>query len=144
MARKSTEKESLKEAKMVGKTGIGANQDKTGTAKAKASGKPNGKNGGAQPEAQKTKNKAARGVTGPKPDDKDPVDKKTIHALIEKGQKQGYLSYDEINKALPEDMFSTEQMDDTLILFDKMNVKIVDEEKAEYFDGQKESRGKSG
>ena len=28
MARKSTEKESLKEAKMVGKTGIGVNQDK--------------------------------------------------------------------------------------------------------------------
>ncbi len=48
MARKSTEKESLKEAKMVGKTGIGVNQDKKGPAKTKASGKPNGKNGEAQ------------------------------------------------------------------------------------------------
>ncbi len=58
MARKSTEKESPKEAKMVGKTDIGANQGKTGTAKAKASGKPNSKNGGSA--AGSTKNPKKR------------------------------------------------------------------------------------
>ncbi len=63
--------------------------------------------------------------------------------MIEKGQKQGYLSYDEINKALPEDMFSTEQMDDTLILFDKMNVKIVDEEKQNILTAKKKAVGKA-
>ena len=53
------------------------------------------------------------------------------------------MSYDEINKALPEEMFSTEQMDDTLILFDKMNVKIVDEEKQNILTVKKKVAGKT-
>ncbi|MBW1866919.1 MAG: RNA polymerase sigma factor RpoD [Deltaproteobacteria bacterium] len=89
----------------------------------------------------KTKKKRPRGKTGRKQGDKNAIDKKAMNKLILKGQKQGYLSYDEINKALPEDMLSTEQIDDTLILFDKLNIKIVDEEKQSILKIKKKASG---
>lgn len=54
---------------------------------------------------------------------------KALEKLIVKGKKQGFLTYDEINDALPEDMLSLEQIDETLIMFNEMDIKIVDEKK---------------
>ncbi|MDX2500910.1 MAG: RNA polymerase sigma factor RpoD [Deltaproteobacteria bacterium] len=51
---------------------------------------------------------------------------KAIKVLLTKGKKQGFLTYDEINKALPEDMLSPEQIDETLMLFDTNNIEVVD------------------
>jgi RNA polymerase primary sigma factor len=51
---------------------------------------------------------------------------KVIKSLISKGKKQGYLTYDEINEVLPEDLLSPEQIDDTLMLFDANNIEVVD------------------
>ena len=56
------------------------------------------------------------------------IPKKTLEKLISKGKKQGFLTYDEINKALPDDMLS-EQIDETFIMFDNHNIKIIDEKK---------------
>jgi RNA polymerase primary sigma factor len=42
------------------------------------------------------------------------LEKATHHALKEllaKGKKQGFLTYDEINEMLPDDMLSSEQID---------------------------------
>ncbi len=58
--------------------------------------------------------------------------KKTEEALkklVKKGKKQGFLTYDEINDALPEDMLSPEQIDDTLTLFDDLEIEIDDGKK---------------
>jgi RNA polymerase primary sigma factor len=52
---------------------------------------------------------------------------KTIKALVSKGKKQGYLTYDEINEMLPKDMLSVEQIDETLMLFYASNIEVVDE-----------------
>ncbi len=57
------------------------------------------------------------------------ITKKALKSLITKGKKQGYLTYDEINKALPEVMFSLEQIDETLIMFDDHDIEIIDEKK---------------
>ena len=54
---------------------------------------------------------------------------KTLEKLISKGKQKGFLTYDEINKALPEDMFSLEQIDETLIMFNDLNIEIIDEKK---------------
>jgi RNA polymerase primary sigma factor len=54
---------------------------------------------------------------------------KTLEKLISKGKQKGFLTYDEINKALPEDMFSLEQIDETLIMFNELNIEIIDEKK---------------
>ncbi len=55
------------------------------------------------------------------------VSEKAMKALIAQGKKQGFLTYDEINGALPDDMLSGEQMDETLIMFDDLGIDIIDE-----------------
>jgi RNA polymerase primary sigma factor len=55
------------------------------------------------------------------------VDKTAIAELLSKGKKQGYLTYDEINELLPEDMLSPDQIDETLMLFDDNGIEVVDE-----------------
>ncbi len=55
------------------------------------------------------------------------VNKKAIQELLTKGKKQGFLTYDEINELLPEDMLSPEQIDETLMLFDDNGIEVVDE-----------------
>ena len=55
--------------------------------------------------------------------------KRAIMALLKKGKKQGYLTYDEINELLPENMLSPEQIDETFMMFDDNEIQIVDEKK---------------
>jgi RNA polymerase primary sigma factor len=55
------------------------------------------------------------------------INKKSLKELIARGSKQGYLTYDEINEVIPEDMLSTEQIEETLMLFDDHDIEIVDE-----------------
>jgi RNA polymerase primary sigma factor len=62
-------------------------------------------------ETQKNKNKATP---------------KAIKILLTKGKKQGYLTYDEINELLPEDMLYPEQIDETLMLFYANNIEIIE------------------
>ena len=57
------------------------------------------------------------------------IDKKIINELIKKGRDQGYLTYDEINQVLPDEALSSEQIDDTLMIFDEMDIEILAEEK---------------
>ena len=59
------------------------------------------------------------------PDQK--VSKKVIQDLLAKGKKQGFLTYDEINEVLPEDMLSPDMIDETLMLFDDNGIEVVDE-----------------
>ncbi|WP_410287493.1 RNA polymerase sigma factor RpoD [Desulfosarcina sp.] len=53
-------------------------------------------------------------------------DQKALKALIEKGKEQGSLTYDEINEALPNEMMSSEMIDDTLMMFDDMDIEIIE------------------
>ncbi|MCU0558897.1 MAG: RNA polymerase sigma factor RpoD [Desulfobacterales bacterium] len=55
------------------------------------------------------------------------VDKRAVQELLAKGKKQGFLTYDEINEILPEDMLSPDQIDETLMLFDDNGIDVVDE-----------------
>ncbi|MDY6791017.1 MAG: RNA polymerase sigma factor RpoD [Thermodesulfobacteriota bacterium] len=55
--------------------------------------------------------------------------KKDLKKLITKANKQGYLTYEEINEAMSGYMLSTEQIDETFISLGKYNIKIIDEKK---------------
>jgi RNA polymerase primary sigma factor len=55
-------------------------------------------------------------------------DEKALKALIEKGKEHGSLTYDEINKALPNEMMSSEMIDDTLMMFDDMDIEIIEKQ----------------
>jgi RNA polymerase primary sigma factor len=58
------------------------------------------------------------------------ITSKTITDLILKGKEKGSLSYDDINRALPEDMIASEQLDETLMIFDELDIDILDEKAA--------------
>jgi len=54
-------------------------------------------------------------------------DRKEIKKLVEQGKKQGYLTYDEINQALPPDMVSSEQIENVMGLLEELGVEVVDD-----------------
>jgi RNA polymerase primary sigma factor len=61
-----------------------------------------------------------------KKDAKD-MDETATKALIAQGKRNGFLSYDEINDALPDDMMSAEKIDETLMLFEDLGIDIIDD-----------------
>jgi RNA polymerase primary sigma factor len=60
---------------------------------------------------------------------KKEISQKMLEKLISKGKQKGFLTYDEINKALPEEMLSLEQIDETLIMLNDLDIEIIDEKK---------------
>ena len=53
---------------------------------------------------------------------------KELKELIAMGKNRGFLTYDEVNNHLPTDLFSTEQIDDVMIMFSDLDIEIVDNE----------------
>ena len=64
---------------------------------------------------------------------------KILEELVKRGKAQGFLTYDEINAALPEALMSPDQIDDTLMMFDEYDIEVIDEKK-----GILKAQGKSG
>jgi RNA polymerase primary sigma factor len=50
-----------------------------------------------------------------------------IKAMIEKGKKKGYLTYEEMNADLPEDLVSPARLDTLLTALDEMGISLIDE-----------------
>lgn len=76
--------------------------------------------------------KSARGNAGSK-NAKKPMTitrtdiKEGIKPLVSLGRKKGYLTYEEVNSFLPEEVTSGDQIDKILNLFDEMDIEVVDE-----------------
>ena len=51
-----------------------------------------------------------------------------IKTLIAEGKKKGFLTYEELNKALPSDYTTPEQLEEIHAIFDQMDIAIVDSE----------------
>ncbi|SNS58633.1 RNA polymerase sigma factor RpoD [Sphingopyxis indica] len=49
-----------------------------------------------------------------------------VKKLIARGKKRGYLTYDELNEALPQDQMSSEQIEDIMSAISDMGVNIVE------------------
>ncbi|WP_414696371.1 RNA polymerase sigma factor RpoD [Parasphingorhabdus sp.] len=60
-----------------------------------------------------------------------------IKKLLSKAKKRGYITYDELNEAMPQDQMSSEQIEDVMSAISDMGVKIVenDDEGAEEMGG---------
>ncbi|MDE2484683.1 MAG: RNA polymerase sigma factor RpoD [candidate division NC10 bacterium] len=52
--------------------------------------------------------------------------KEGIKPLVSLGRKKGYLTYDEVNSFLPEEVTSGDQIDKILNLFEEMDIEVVD------------------
>ena len=48
--------------------------------------------------------------------------------MIAAGKEKGYLTLDEVNEALPEEIVTAEKLDDMMMIFDEMDIEIVDSE----------------
>jgi RNA polymerase primary sigma factor len=56
---------------------------------------------------------------------KDP--EQQIKMLIKKGEKKGYLTYEEMNENLPDDVISPTRLDKLLATLDEMGISLIDE-----------------
>jgi len=72
--------------------------------------------------------------------------KATLKKLITKGKEKGYITYDQLNNALPQDEFSSEQIEDAMSMIAELGINVIeadeiDEEEAENsesFEGEAE------
>lgn len=77
---------------------------------------------------------------------KKEIDKKEIKKLIRKGKKKGHLTYDEVNNLLPQEVVSSEDIDNILVMLGNMDIQIVPSEESlhekEAGEGRKKVSGK--
>ena len=52
-----------------------------------------------------------------------------VKQLIERGNEHGYITYDELNAALPQDKNSSEQIEDIMAMISEMGINVVEEER---------------
>ncbi len=72
--------------------------------------------------------------------DNQTAEKEKFNELITKGKLQGYLTYDQISEVLPEEMMSPEQIDETLLWFDDLDIEVVEKKKQKFSpDSKKDS-----
>src|ERR1700761_8024271 len=70
-----------------------------------------------------------------------------IKKMVARGKERGYLTYDELNAALPQDQVSSEQIEDTMTMLSELGINVVENEDAEEpaaadsEDGEAEARG---
>ncbi|HYV65009.1 MAG TPA: sigma-70 family RNA polymerase sigma factor, partial [Myxococcales bacterium] len=64
--------------------------------------------------------------SGKKPGGKA-TDRKEVRDLLAMGRDKGFLTYDEVNDALPADIVSSDQIDDVMSMFGDNDIAIVDE-----------------
>jgi RNA polymerase primary sigma factor len=54
-----------------------------------------------------------------------------VRKMIAKAKARGYVTYDELNKVLPSDKTSSEQIEDTMALLNEMGINVIESEEAE-------------
>ena len=54
----------------------------------------------------------------------------SVKKLLAKAKRRGFLTYDELNAALPQDQMSSEQIEDVMSAINDMGVKIVESDEA--------------
>ena len=54
-----------------------------------------------------------------------------VKGLIDLGKEKGFLTYDEVNDVLPPEVTSPEAIDDIMVLFNEMDIEILDSDAAE-------------
>ena len=57
-----------------------------------------------------------------------------LKQLITKGKKHGYLTYEELNDALPEGAVSPDQIDKMIMVFDELDIAVIDGSKIRVFE----------
>ena len=62
-----------------------------------------------------------------------------VKSLIEKGKERGYITMEELNKVLPPEKESSEQIEDILSGISDMGISIISESETDSFDAEEDS-----
>src|SRR5580693_6813671 len=54
-----------------------------------------------------------------------------IKKMVARGKERGYLTYDELNAALPTEQVSSEQIEDTMTMLSELGINVVENEDVE-------------
>src|SRR6267142_4603433 len=54
-----------------------------------------------------------------------------IKKMVARGKERGYLTYDELNAALPQDQVSSEQIEDTMTMLSELGVNVIESEESD-------------
>src|SRR5437879_3259157 len=54
-----------------------------------------------------------------------------IKKMVLRGKERGYLTYDELNAALPQDQVSSEQIEDTMTMLSELGINVIESEEGE-------------
>jgi RNA polymerase primary sigma factor len=65
-----------------------------------------------------------------------------VSALLEMGVSKGYITYEELNERLPDEVVSPDKLDSLLMMIDEMGIKLIDEADIEEFERGNSSRSK--
>jgi RNA polymerase primary sigma factor len=85
------------------------------------------KNGAAGPDA-------AQPGTPPKEDSDAPLldlSDAAVRKMITRAKQRGYVTYDELNRVLPSDKVSSEQIEDTMSMLNEMGINVIESEEQE-------------
>ena len=91
--------------------------------------------GGEEEESEKTETAEVEDDKEVEADDEDEADdlditeRTEVKALMERGREKGFLTYDEVNDALPSDIVSSDQIDDVMSMFGEHDIEVVDDAK---------------
>src|SRR6185437_10161351 len=90
------------------------------------------KNGSATPETPQT--------TTPEKDDPDAplldMSDAAVRKMITRAKQRGYVTYDELNRVLPSDKVSSEQIEDTMAMLNEMGINVIESEEQEEAEGE--------
>ena len=54
-----------------------------------------------------------------------------VKKMIARGKERGYVTYDELNSALPQDQSSSEQIEDTMAMLSEMGINVIESEETD-------------
>src|SRR5437763_8418730 len=50
-----------------------------------------------------------------------------VNAIVGLGKSRGYLTYEELNQKLPDEVVSPDKLDSLLMMIDEMGIRLIDE-----------------
>ena len=65
-----------------------------------------------------------------------------LKRLIDIGKNKGYITYEELNDDLPDDVVSSEYIDDLMMMFEELDIMVIDEASKEAIEKSKKAKKK--
>jgi RNA polymerase primary sigma factor len=128
----------VRSAKPAGATATGPQQDAAALAREKLL-KTKGNKGAQEVDGDEVEELAEEAMLDAEVDpdaqkeevEEEPVtERKEVKDLLEAGKQKGFLTYEEVNDALPADVVSSDQIDDVMSMFGDNEIEVVDAQKS--------------